>query len=106
MVIDILYILRVVFAHCSIWFTNLLTATDGTGVVISAFLIYLIVSLLIIPFRGGRIGAFGGFSDRVRKSSNKGNDDQFSEVFVMQYIFYMVCLSLLALIYFRLGELK
>lgn len=45
-----------IFSQCSEWAMQLHEAIGSTGYVIAAIIIILIVSLLIVPLRGGSIG--------------------------------------------------
>lgn len=67
-----MYIFRTSFEWCVRWTTELLDAVGGTGFIIAAFIIFLVVSLLLVPFRGGRIGGVGEFADFAQYSTYKG----------------------------------
>lgn len=43
---------KTVFSECAVWTNQLFDAVGGKGVVISAFILVVIVSLLFIPLRG------------------------------------------------------
>lgn len=49
------------------WFSSIVEAVDGNDVIITAFMILLIVSLLFIPLRGASIGgpSFLEFTSQV-----------------------------------------
>lgn len=52
MTIDALEIVKTAFTACVVWTTQLFAAIDGSGVVLAAFCITLVVNLLFIPMRG------------------------------------------------------
>ena len=70
---EILSLLEQAFTACVSWASDLLEATDATGVILSCFVIYLVVSLFVVPLRGGRIG--GGFVDFVSNKTHKKKGD-------------------------------
>lgn len=41
-----------VFQYCAFWVDSLLDAVGGSGIVMAAFLIVLVIGLLFIPMRG------------------------------------------------------
>lgn len=69
----ILLLFKQVFDSCVEWTSGLLEATDGLDVILSCFVIYLVVSLFIVPIRGGRIG--GPFMDFMNNQIHKKKDD-------------------------------
>ena len=52
MTIQALGIMKTAFSACVTWTNQLLSAVDGSGVILAAFCIMLVVSLLFIPMRG------------------------------------------------------
>ena len=60
-----------IFERCATWTNQLLTAVGGKGVVISVFILVLVVGMLFIPMRGGRLFAdFDTTSDFVKTKIN------------------------------------
>lgn len=74
---DIFELFRVVFSYCTAWFTQLVSATGSQGIILAAFSLVLIISMLFMPMRGGNIvGNFGIFSNytatKINNSQKKG----------------------------------
>lgn len=70
-----LNLIKVVFVNCADWTDKLLDAVDGKGVVMAAFMIVLVISLLFMPLRGSMMSSFSDFDRQFihkrRKSSGK-----------------------------------
>ena len=63
------------FAAVADWFTDIVTAVDGAGIIATCFLIYAVVALLVMPLRGAAIGAISDFTKNSvsKKSSSKSS---------------------------------
>lgn len=53
--VEILGLFENVFSKCVQWTGQLFTAVGGVGVVVAAFIIVLVVSLFLMPLRGGGV---------------------------------------------------
>lgn len=68
MVSKALLLMKTVFESCVEWFGQLLDAVDGAGLLIAAFIVVLVVSLFLMPLRGGGV-TVGGFQDFVNQAT-------------------------------------
>lgn len=67
-----LEIMRIAFNACTVWFSQLVSATGSQGVILAAFAIVLIVGMLFIPMRGGNIvGNYKQMADYTKSKVNK-----------------------------------
>lgn len=71
MVEQALLMMKTVYENCVAWTTSLFNATGGGNVVLAAFILVLIISMFIMPFRGGRVADGGAFADFVQGSIYK-----------------------------------
>lgn len=71
--LDILSLFESVFSSCVQWTARLFDAIGGFGVVIAAFIVVLVVSLLLMPLRGNGVTP-GGISDISRQSIHKATE--------------------------------
>lgn len=74
-----LYYMTDIFEACADWTTQLLDAVGGTGIVISAFVLIMVVSVLFIPLRGSAIYGFTDYTKNsmhkaIKRSGNKRGD--------------------------------
>lgn len=53
-----------VFRYCAMWVDSLLDAVGGSGVVLAAFLIVLVIGLLFIPMRGNAASNIKAYSEK------------------------------------------
>lgn len=53
-----------VFRQCAVWVDQLLAAVGGSGVVMAAFLIVLVIGLLFIPMRGNAASNIKAYSEK------------------------------------------
>ena len=53
-----------VFRQCAYWVDSLLQAVGGSGVVMAAFLIVLVIGLLFIPMRGNAASNIKAYSEK------------------------------------------
>ena len=54
MVETVMNLFKTVFSNCLVWFWNLLLSIDGLDWVLAALIFVAVVSLLLMPLRGGR----------------------------------------------------
>lgn len=70
-------ILTQAFKACTGWFTSLVNATGSFNIIIAAFGIVLVVSLLFMPMRGHNVSSwvsdFKAGKIHKKKSNNKAN---------------------------------
>ncbi len=71
--LDILILFESVFTSCVQWTVRLFDAIGGYGVVIAAFIVVLVVSLILMPLRGDGVTP-GGVSDMSRQSIHKATE--------------------------------
>ena len=62
-----------VFRQCASWVDQLLDAVGGSGVVMAAFLIVLVIGLLFIPMRGNAASNIKAYSEKKMYSSKKAS---------------------------------
>lgn len=73
MTIQALGIMKTAFSACVTWVNQLFSAVDGSGVILAAFCIMLVVSLLFIPMRGMAIyRGMSSLSDFTAQATYKG----------------------------------
>lgn len=53
-----------VFQYCAYWVDQLLNAVGGSGVLMAAFLIVLVIGLLFIPMRGNAASNIKAYSEK------------------------------------------
>lgn len=53
-----------VFRYCATWVDQLLNAVGGSGVLMAAFLIVLVIGLLFIPMRGNAASNIKAYSEK------------------------------------------
>lgn len=53
-----------VFQHCASWVDELLDAVGGSGIVMAAFLVVLVIGLLFIPMRGNAASNIKAYSEK------------------------------------------
>lgn len=53
-----------VFRYCALWVDSLLDSIGGSGVVLAAFLIVLVIGLLFIPMRGNAASNIKAYSEK------------------------------------------
>lgn len=53
-----------VFRQCAYWVDQLLEAVGGSGVVMAAFLIVLVIGLLFLPMRGNAASNIKAYSEK------------------------------------------
>lgn len=68
-----------VFSKCGEWTYRLLNAIDGTGIVLAAFVLIIVVSMLFLPLRGSAISGFTDYTKNsmhkaIKRSGNKRGD--------------------------------
>lgn len=63
MVINALNMCKDAIVACLGWFDQIMTQIDGLGIVVAAFLVVLIVTMLLLPLRGGGVGGLDYISD-------------------------------------------
>lgn len=71
--LDILSLFENVFSSCVQWTARLFDAIGGHGVVIAAFIVVLVVSLILMPLRGFGVTP-GGVSDMTHQSIHKATE--------------------------------
>ena len=77
MVEDVIYgIIVPVFKQCAIWVDELLAAVGGSGVVMAAFLIVLVIGLLFIPMRGNAATNIKAYSEKKIHSNKQAKAKQ------------------------------
>lgn len=80
MVAQALVMMETVFGAVVGWFTDLMTAVEGSNFVIAGFMIVLVVGVLFIPLRGSALGAIGdGISDLTQNTIHKEKTGYFSK---------------------------
>ena len=76
MVEKIIPYFHVIFQKCAQWFTQLINAVGGSGVLLTALCLALAIGLLFMPLRGEGLGTFNSMTDytanRLHKPSRKG----------------------------------
>lgn len=73
MTIKALEIMKTAFSACVVWTNQLFAAIEGSGVVLAAFCITLVISLLFIPMRGVAISrGMSSLSDFTAQATYKG----------------------------------
>lgn len=61
-----------IFLACSGWFSDLMGAVNGFGLVLAGILIVLVVNLILKPLRGSGLNSFGDFNvNAVNRSKPK-----------------------------------
>lgn len=60
-----------VFRQCASWVDQLLDAVGGSGVVMAAFLVVLVIGLLFIPMRGNAASNIKAYSEKKIYSDKK-----------------------------------
>lgn len=68
-----------VFRQCASWVDKLLDAVGGSGVVMAAFLVVLVIGLLFIPMRGNAASNIKAYSEKKIHSSKKANSKSSSK---------------------------
>lgn len=53
-----------VFQHCAYWVDALLDAVGGSGIVMAAFLVVLVIGLLFLPMRGNAASNIKAYSEK------------------------------------------
>lgn len=53
-----------VFMYCAMWVDSLLDAVGGSGVLLAAFLVVLVIGLLFIPMRGNAASNIKAYSEK------------------------------------------
>lgn len=77
MVEQVIYnIIVPVFRECAAWVDSLFQAVGGSGVVMAAFLIVLVIGLLFIPMRGNAASNIKAYSEKKMYSKNKSNSNK------------------------------
>lgn len=76
MVAQALSLMETVFGAVIGWFTDIMDSIEGSGILLAAFMIVLVVSVLFIPLRGNGLGSIGSgvsdFSQHVMHKEKKG----------------------------------
>lgn len=73
MTIKALGIIKTAFSACVIWVNQLFSAVDGSGVVLAAFCIVLVIGLLFIPMRGAAVvRGMSSLSDFTAQATHQG----------------------------------
>ena len=73
MTIQALGIMKTAFSACVTWTNQLLSAVDGSGVILAGFCIMLVVSLLFIPMRGMAIyNGMSSLNDFTAQTTYRG----------------------------------
>lgn len=62
-----------IFSQCAVWVDQLLSSIGGSGVVLAAFLIVLVIGLLFIPMRGNAAMNIKAYSEKKIYSNKKAN---------------------------------
>lgn len=60
-----------VFQHCASWVDELLDAVGGSGILMAAFLVVLVIGLLFIPMRGNAASNIKAYSEKKMHSKTK-----------------------------------
>lgn len=68
-----------VFRQCAVWVDQLLAAVGGSGVVMAAFLIVLVIGLLFIPMRGNAASNIKAYSEKKIHSNKKSSSGSSSK---------------------------
>lgn len=68
-----------VFRQCAIWVDQLLDSVDGSGVVMAAFLIVLVIGLLFLPMRGNAATNIKAYSEKKMYSNKRAQQKQNSK---------------------------
>lgn len=73
MVLQALEMMKLVFASCADWTNQLLTATAGSGIILSVFCIVMIIGVLFMPLRGGKVlPSYDSLSDFASQATYRG----------------------------------
>lgn len=76
MVEQVIYSIIVpVFRQCATWVDALLDAVGGSGIVMAAFLVVLVIGLLFIPMRGNAASNIKAYSEK-KIHSKKGSESK------------------------------
>lgn len=68
-----------IFEKCASWTSSLLGAVGGKGIVVSVFILVLVIGMLFVPMRGGRLfNDFQVTSDFVKTKINNKRPIGFS----------------------------
>lgn len=67
MVTDAINIINVVFSSVSTWFTQIMNATGGAGLLLGMLFILMCIRYLLAPL-------FGAGSDRTKKKNSDGDE--------------------------------
>ena len=62
-----------VFRQCASWVDLLLDAVGGSGVVMAAFLVVLVIGLLFLPMRGNAASNIKAYSEKKIYSNKKSS---------------------------------
>lgn len=68
-----------VFRQCAFWVDQLLDAVGGSGVVMAAFLVVLVIGLLFIPMRGNAASNIKAYSEKKIYSNKKSKSKSSSK---------------------------
>lgn len=75
MVTEAMNLMVSVVRYCVQWTEDLFAAVDGGGYVIAAFIVFLVVSLMLMPMRGGNVDISRSFTDYAVTRIHKGRYD-------------------------------
>lgn len=74
-----LSLIEKVFVKCADWTFRLFDSIDGSGVVLAAFILIIVISTLFLPLRGSAISGFTDYTKNsmhkaIKRSGNKRGD--------------------------------
>lgn len=79
---QVLHLFWAIFGYCAAWVTQILDATEMTGVYLVMFVILIVTSLVLMPLRTGGVGvAQDVFNPRVwrNKAAAKKRKEEFKK---------------------------